>query len=185
MVSAMLSCRRNAEPRYFEARTASLRALAPGVSCFHNLAFLRDGITAWAFRAAIASWHLRVSYVPSTAQQCMFACMRGGCDATEFLINGNLIGQVRQHGRVPDTAAGDLDGSYFQHLFINANMYLAPQPLFGPTVLACVPCSFAFHCPTSGSAGCCREGALMSVLSISRSNGSAEPLYGMATHNVL
>lgn len=54
-------CRHNARPRYLVDRTASLRALAPGVSGFHNLAFLRGGITAWAFRSAIASWHLRVS----------------------------------------------------------------------------------------------------------------------------
>jgi len=39
-------CRHNARPRYFEDRTASFRALAQGVSGFHNLAFLRGGITA-------------------------------------------------------------------------------------------------------------------------------------------
>jgi hypothetical protein len=66
-----------------------------------------------------------------------------GCDATEFLISGDLIEQVRQHGRIPDAAVSDLDGPYFQRLFINPNMYLAPQPPFGSTVLACVPFSFA------------------------------------------
>jgi len=66
-----VSCRHNARSRYFEDRTASFRALAPGVLGFHYLAFLRGGITACAFRAAIASWHLRVSYAPSIARQCM------------------------------------------------------------------------------------------------------------------
>jgi hypothetical protein len=56
-----VSCLHNARPKYLEDRTASFRALAPGVSGFHSLAFLRGGITAWALRAAIASWHLRVS----------------------------------------------------------------------------------------------------------------------------
>jgi hypothetical protein len=69
--------------------------------------------------------------------------MRGSCDATEFLISRDLIEQVRQHGRVPDAAASDLYGPYFQRLFINPNMYLAPQPPFGSTVLACVLCFFA------------------------------------------
>lgn len=41
--------------RYFEALTASLRALAPGVSGIYNLAFLRGGIIAFASRAAITS----------------------------------------------------------------------------------------------------------------------------------
>lgn len=48
-------CRRNARPRYFEDRTASFRALAPGVLGLHNFAFLCGGMTAWALRAAIAS----------------------------------------------------------------------------------------------------------------------------------
>ena len=47
--------RRHARPRYFEDRTASLRALAPGVLVFHNLAFLHVGMTTWASRGAIAS----------------------------------------------------------------------------------------------------------------------------------
>ena len=53
-----------ARPGYFEDRSASFGALAPGVSGCHNLAFLRGAMTAEAleaFRAAIASWHLPVS----------------------------------------------------------------------------------------------------------------------------
>ena len=55
----------SAGPNYFEERRASFHALAPGVSGFHNLAFLRGGITAWAFRDAIASWQFRVSQAQS------------------------------------------------------------------------------------------------------------------------
>ena len=54
-------CRQMERPRYFEARRASFRANAPGLVGFHGLAFLRGGMTTAAFRAAIASWHLRVS----------------------------------------------------------------------------------------------------------------------------
>ena len=56
-----------ARPGYFEHRSASFGALAPGVSGCHNLAFLRGAMTAEAlealeaFRAVIASWHLPVS----------------------------------------------------------------------------------------------------------------------------
>jgi hypothetical protein len=42
-----------------------LRAIAPAVSGFHGLAFLRGGMIAAAPRAAMASWHLRVSKAPS------------------------------------------------------------------------------------------------------------------------
>jgi hypothetical protein len=61
--AAVVSCQvsPSARPRYLDDRTASLRALALGVSGFHILAFLRGSITACASRAAIASWHLRVS----------------------------------------------------------------------------------------------------------------------------
>ena len=80
----------------------------------------------------------------------VFACVvcPVNCNATEFLISGDQTEQVRQHGRVPDTAAGDLDSPYFQRLFINPNMYLAPQPSFGSTVLAYVPFSLAFSFDT-------------------------------------
>jgi hypothetical protein len=53
--------RQIARPRYFDVRSASFRATAPAVTVFHGLAFLRGGMTAWAPRSAIASWHFRVS----------------------------------------------------------------------------------------------------------------------------
>lgn len=53
--------RQSARPRYFAARRASFRATASAVIVFQGFAFLRGGMTAWAPRSAIASWHLRVS----------------------------------------------------------------------------------------------------------------------------
>ena len=53
--------RQSARPRYFAVRRASFRARAPAVLVFQGFAFLRGGMTAWAPRSAIASWHLRVS----------------------------------------------------------------------------------------------------------------------------
>jgi len=41
---------------------------APAVSAFRGLAFLRGGMIAAAPRAAMASWHLRVSKVPSAVK---------------------------------------------------------------------------------------------------------------------
>jgi len=60
-----LQRRHTVRPRYRCAWTASLRAIAPALVGFQGFAFLRGGITAWASLAAIASWHLRVSYAPS------------------------------------------------------------------------------------------------------------------------
>jgi hypothetical protein len=52
-------------PTRFDVRRISLRAIAPAVSGFQGLAFLRGGMIAAAPRAAMASWHLRVSNAPS------------------------------------------------------------------------------------------------------------------------
>ena len=65
--------RQSARPRYFDARTASLRAPAPAEAVCHGFAFLRGGMTASASRSAMASWHFRVSQVPSVARK-RFAC---------------------------------------------------------------------------------------------------------------
>src|SRR6056297_1718539 len=64
-----LHFRQMARPRYFDARSASLRAMAPALDGFHGFAFLRGGMTAWAPRSATASWHLRVSYAPSAVTE--------------------------------------------------------------------------------------------------------------------
>ena len=60
-----LKRRHKVRPKYRCALTASFRAIAPALVGFQGLAFLRCGITAWAFLAAMASWHLRVSYALS------------------------------------------------------------------------------------------------------------------------
>jgi hypothetical protein len=58
-----------------------------------------------------------------------FACVvcSVGCNAAEFLVRWNLVEQIWQNGRIPDTAACDLNCSYLQCLFINPYMYLTPQ----------------------------------------------------------
>ena len=52
-------------PKRLDARKALLRAIALGVSGFHGLAFFRGGMMAADRRAAMASWHLRMSKAPS------------------------------------------------------------------------------------------------------------------------
>lgn len=61
LVGYPLHRRQSARLSYFDARTASFRATAPAVMFFQGFAFLRGGMTAWAPRSAMASWHLRVS----------------------------------------------------------------------------------------------------------------------------
>jgi hypothetical protein len=90
------------------------------------------GITAWASLAAIASWHLRVSYAPSTARQCMFTCTRGG--AADVLIGRDLVLKIWQHGSVPDVAAGDFSCPNFQCFFVNSDVNLTPNTPFRATL---------------------------------------------------
>ena len=61
-----LKRRHKVRPKYRCALTASFRAIAPALVGFQGLAFLRGGITAWAFLAAMVSWHLCVSYALTT-----------------------------------------------------------------------------------------------------------------------
>lgn len=63
-------------------------------------------------------------------------------DAAELLIQRDLIEPIRQHGRVPNAATRDLDCPYLQRFLIDPNMYLAPQPPFGSTLLAGIPLAF-------------------------------------------
>ena len=82
--------------------------------------------------------------IPGRNRIVAFACVVCPvcCDAAELLIRRDLIEQIRQHGRVPDAATRDLDCPYLQGFLIDPNMYLAPQPPFGPTVLAGIPLAF-------------------------------------------
>ncbi len=47
-------------------------------------------------------------------------------------------------GRIPNVAAGHLDGPDFQCLFINPEVDLPPDAAFCTAVLACIPLAFAF-----------------------------------------
>ncbi len=70
--------RQRARPRYFAARNASFRAMAPAVMVLHGLAFLRGGMIAAAPRA-----HDGIV---------AFAGVTGaiGGDAADFLISRDL-----------------------------------------------------------------------------------------------
>ena len=65
-----------------------------------------------------------------------------GGNAAEFLVWWDLFEQIRQHRRVANAAAGDLNGPYLQRFLINSYMYLAPKTPFGSIMLACVPLAF-------------------------------------------
>ena len=84
--------------------------MAPAVTVFHGLAFLRGVMIAAAPRSAIASWPFRVSQAPSVAPApvCL-QTVRGGCDTGDVLIGVNLGQQFEQHGRIAHVAAGDHD----------------------------------------------------------------------------
>jgi len=66
-----------------------------------------------------------------------------GGDRAELHVSGDLIKQLGQHRRVTDVAAGDLDGSDLQRLFIDADVDLAPYTAFCAAVLASMPFAFA------------------------------------------
>jgi len=66
-------------------------------------------------------------------------------DAGDFLIGWDMAEQLGQHRRIPNVAAGDLDGANFQCLLINPEVDLPPDAAFGPTVLARVPFPFALN----------------------------------------
>ena len=46
--------RHSARPKYFDTHRAAFRATALAVTAFHGLVYLRDGMTAWAPRTAMA-----------------------------------------------------------------------------------------------------------------------------------
>ena len=84
-------------------------------------------------------------------------------DATDLLFGWDLIEQFRQHGRVADASAGELDGSDLQCLLVDPEVDFAPDPPFGTAMLARIPLAFtldldtgAWSCPrfTGHSGGC-------------------------------
>ena len=66
-----------------------------------------------------------------------------GGDAGDLLIGWDLVQQFGQHGRVAHVAGGELGSAYFQRLFVNSYVDLAPDAAFGAAVLAGVPFPFA------------------------------------------
>jgi hypothetical protein len=116
--------------------------------------------------------------IPGRNRIAAFACVVCPvcCDAAEFLIWRDLIEQIRQHGRVPNAATRDLDCPYLQRFLIDPNMYLAPQPPFGPTVLAGIPLITRQAHPQDAAERAPSPSALIPVLSTSRCSGPVDPL---------
>ncbi|BAQ68882.1 regulator [Rhodovulum sulfidophilum] len=54
----------------------------------------------------------------------------------QLRISGDPVKELGQHGRAPDFASGDLDGSDLQRLFVDADVDLAPWTTFRSTRLA-------------------------------------------------
>ena len=131
-------------PKRRDARRASLRAIAPAVSDFQGLAFLRGGLMAAAPRAAVASVALAgvEGAVRCPATVCL-QTVRGGDDACNLRIGRNLVQQFEQHGRVTEITGGKFGCADFQCLLVNSNVDLAPDAPFGTAVLARVPLPFA------------------------------------------
>jgi hypothetical protein len=61
------------------------------VSGFHILAFLRGGMTACALRAAIASWHLRVSYLRDPNEPAGLIDAQMFNNIAEFLFSAEIL----------------------------------------------------------------------------------------------
>jgi len=64
-------------------------------------------------------------------------------DAGHGFVLRYLSQQMRQHGGIPHTVVGHLDGPYLQGLGINAQMHLAPLPAVLGTVLLALPLPLA------------------------------------------
>lgn len=79
-----------ARPRYLDARSVSLRAMAPVVRVLQRFAFLRGGMAASAVGNGIVA----------------SACVAGtvGGDAADLLAHGDPVEQVRWHRRIADVA---------------------------------------------------------------------------------
>jgi hypothetical protein len=66
---------------------------------------------------------------------------------TDILIVGDLVQQLRQHGRVTHIVGRDFDGSNFQRFLVDTYVYLAPYAPYAPVgaaMLAGIPLSFTF-----------------------------------------
>jgi hypothetical protein len=102
----------------------SLRAMAPAVSGFHGLAFLRG----WDDRGRTASGDgvVALAGVESTVR----------CDAGDVLAGRDLVEQFRQHGRIAHVAGGELGDPDFQRLLVNPNVDLASDAALGAAMLA-------------------------------------------------
>lgn len=153
-----LQRRQRVRPRYRCALTASLRAIAPALVGFQGFAFLRGGITACASRAAIASWHLCVSYAPS---------------AVTLPMSWSAGIWFRSYGNTGASLMLLLMTSTARTSSVSSSM---PMCILRQRRRLGSPCLRAFHSPL--------HSALIPVLSIRRFSGPAQPRYGRLTFSV-
>ena len=100
--------------------------MAPAVSGFHGLAFFRGGMIAAAPRAAMASWHLRVSKAPS-AVTLAICCSGGIWSSSSGSIPRRFARTVGAHRLdIAYVAGGELGRADFQRLLVNSDVDLAP-----------------------------------------------------------
>lgn len=66
-------------------------------------------------------------------------------DVADLLIGRDLAEQLRQHGRIADIAASELDRPDFQCFLIDPEVNLAPDAAFGAAMLAGIPLTFTLN----------------------------------------
>ena len=64
-------------------------------------------------------------------------------NTADDLIGMDLVKKVRQHGSIPDVAAGDLHHPNLQCFFVNSNVYFTPNTPLCTAMLAGIPFTFA------------------------------------------
>jgi len=114
-----VSCRHNARPKYLEDRTASFRALAPGVSTARQCmpACTKGGLPKFSVLARRDNG----MGIPSCNCVVAFARIVGTIagDAADLLVRRDLIEKIGKYGRISDAAARDLDRSYLECFLID------------------------------------------------------------------
>jgi hypothetical protein len=96
-------------PRYRCALTASLRAIAPALVDFHGLAFLRRGITAWAFARVIGPIHCPLGY-------CEPMHDRDACGRSNYYPAGICLQTTRGDKKVQRSRGATIRQAYVQSL---------------------------------------------------------------------
>jgi hypothetical protein len=132
-------------------RRISLRAIAPAVSGFQGLAFLRGGSEGMP---PPVRGHTRRGRPTGGDGVVALSGVEGaiGGDGCDLLLGRDLVKQLGQHGGVADVNGGELGSSNLQRLLVDSDVVFAPDAPFWATVLARIPLAFALDL----DARCCR-----------------------------